>query len=38
LASLARDKAKKHGYPHELWTTRLLADHARAHGPAAGHT
>ena len=38
LASLACDKAKKHGYPHELWTTRLLADHAREHGPAAGHT
>jgi len=38
LASLACDKAKKHGYPHELWTTRLLADHAREHGLAAGHT
>ena len=25
------------GYPHELWTTRLLARHAREHGPAAGH-
>ena len=37
LASLACDKAKEHGYPHELWTTRLLADHARQHGPAAGH-
>ena len=24
LASLACDKAKEHGYPHELWTTRLL--------------
>src|SRR6185436_3110112 len=31
------DKAKEHGYPHELWTTRLLARHAREHGPAAGH-
>jgi hypothetical protein len=30
-------KAKEHGYPHELWTTRLLARHAREHGPAAGH-
>ena len=37
LVSLACDKAKDHGYPHELWTTRLLADHAREHGPAAGH-
>ena len=25
-----RDKAKEHGYPHELWTTRLLARRARA--------
>ena len=24
LVSLACDKAKEHGYPHELWTTRLL--------------
>jgi transposase len=38
LVSLACDKAKDHGYPHELWTTRLLARHAREHGPAAGHT
>src|SRR6201985_1146787 len=37
LGSLACDKAKEHGYPHELWTTRLLARHAREHGPAAGH-
>ena len=36
LVSLACDKAKEHGYPHELWTTRLLARHAREHGPAAG--
>src|SRR6202046_4372818 len=34
LVSLACDKAKDHGYPHELWTTRLLADHARKRGPA----
>jgi hypothetical protein len=33
----ACDKAREHGYPHELWTTRLLARHAREHGPAAGH-
>ena len=37
LASLACDKAKDHGYPHELWTTRLLARHARENAPAAGH-
>src|SRR5712672_3509039 len=37
LVSLACDKAKEHGYPHELWTTRLLARHAREHGPASGH-
>ncbi|MFZ0029251.1 MAG: IS630 family transposase [Alphaproteobacteria bacterium] len=37
LVSVACDKAKEHGYPHELWTTRLLARHAREHGPAAGH-
>src|ERR1700719_4190041 len=37
LVSLACDKAKEHGYPHELWTTRLLARHARERGPAAGH-
>jgi transposase len=37
LVSVACDKAKDHGYPHELWTTRLLARHAREHGPAAGH-
>jgi hypothetical protein len=30
-------KAKELGYPHELWTTRLLANHAREHGPAEGH-
>ena len=37
LVSLACAKAKEHGYPHELWTTRLLARHAREHGPTAGH-
>ena len=37
LVSLACDKAREHGYPHELWTTRLLARHAREHGPSAGH-
>jgi transposase len=37
LVSLACRKAKEFGYPHELWTTRLLARHAREHGPAEGH-
>jgi transposase len=37
LVDLACCKAKEFGYPHELWTTRLLASHAREHGPAAGH-
>src|SRR3974390_3245655 len=32
LVSLACDKAKEHGYPHELWTTRLLAPPARGPG------
>ena len=37
LVALACRKARELGYPHELWTTRLLAAHARQHGPAAGH-
>ena len=37
LVSLACQKAKDLGYPHELWTTQLLASHARAHSAAAGH-
>jgi len=37
LVSLACQKPKDMGYPHELWTTRLLASHAREHSPAAGH-
>jgi transposase len=37
FVSLACQKAKDFGYPHELWTTRLLARHAREHGPSAGH-
>src|SRR5712672_742292 len=37
LVSLACRKAKDLGYPHELWTTRLLAGHAGEHGPAQGH-
>jgi transposase len=38
VTDLACRKAKELGYPHELWTTRLLARHAREHGPAEGHT
>ena len=37
LVSLACRKAKDLGCPHELWTTRLLARHAREHGPTEGH-
>src|SRR5262247_1500375 len=37
LVDLACRKAKELGYPHEVWTTRLLAQHARMHGPRAGH-
>src|SRR5580693_6351183 len=37
LVDLACRKAKELGYPHELWTTRLLARHAREHGPLVGH-
>jgi len=37
VVDLACRKAKDLGYPHELWTTRLLARHVREHGPAAGH-
>src|SRR5712671_4372169 len=37
VTDLACRKAKELGYPHELWTTRLLARHAREHGPAEGH-
>src|SRR4029450_2473505 len=37
LAVRACNRAKEPAYPHELWTTRLLARHAREHGPGAGH-
>jgi transposase len=30
-------RPKSNGYPQELWTTRLLADHARQYARAAGH-
>jgi hypothetical protein len=35
--ALACRKPKELCYPHELWTTRLLAAHARGHRPTAGH-
>jgi hypothetical protein len=37
VVDLACRKAKDCSYPHELWTTRLLAKHIREHGPIAGH-
>jgi hypothetical protein len=37
VVDLACRKAKDLSYPHELWTTRLLAKHIREHGPAVGH-
>jgi transposase len=37
VVSLACQKAKELGYPHELWTTRLLARHIREHAVAAGY-
>jgi transposase len=37
VVALACRKPKELGYPHEVWTTRLLAEHAREHGPRQGH-
>ena len=37
VVSLACQKPKELGHPHELWTTRLLARHIREHAEAAGH-
>src|ERR1700710_822151 len=37
LTSLACQKPKEMGYPHELWTTRLLARHVREKAETAGH-
>jgi transposase len=37
LVALACRKPKDLGYSYELWTTNLLAAHARKHGPKAGH-
>src|SRR3981189_1657829 len=38
VVNIACRKAKELGYPHEVWTTRLLARHGREQGPAEGHT
>jgi hypothetical protein len=35
--ALACRKPKELDYPQELWIIRLLAAHARQHGPSAGH-
>jgi transposase len=37
VVSLACQKPKDLGYPHELWTTRLLARHVRETAETAGH-
>jgi transposase len=37
IVNLACQHPKEHGYPHELWTTDLLAKHARTHCKAANH-
>lgn len=37
VVALACQKPKDLGYAQELWTTALLAQHARRHGAAAGH-
>lgn len=37
VTSLACQKPKEFGYPHELWTTRLLATHVRRHCDAKGY-
>src|ERR1700690_2507626 len=37
LVDLACRKPKDLGYPHEVWTTRLLAEHVREQAPAAGY-
>jgi transposase len=37
VTDLACRKPKDLGYPHEVWTTRLLAEHVRERAPAAGY-
>lgn len=38
VVALACQKPKELGYPHELWTTRLLARHVRKHAEPANHS
>lgn len=37
VVSVACQKPQELGYPEELWTVRLLAEHLRTHCKAAGH-
>ena len=37
VVDLACRKPKDFGYPHEVWTTRLLAEHVRERAGAAGY-
>jgi transposase len=37
VVALACQKPKDLGYPHEMWTTTLLAEHVRVHAEAAGY-
>jgi transposase len=37
IVDLACRKPKELGYPHELWTTRLLTKYVREQGPGSGH-
>jgi transposase len=37
VIDLACSKPTVHGYAAEVWTRQSLANHARQHGPAAGH-
>lgn len=38
VINLACTKPTAHGYAAEIWSRQALAAHARAHGPAAGHS
>src|SRR6266576_1668611 len=38
VVNIACRKAKELSYPHEVWTTRLLARHVRERAPAEGYT
>lgn len=37
VINLACTKPTEHGYAAEMWTRSALAEHARKHGPEAGH-